>query len=112
MIVKTTVRWRDCEGNILGAVRENDMELPHWGKKRFMRNEIIDFIRTIADEASDRVRKRQRKSFSDYALNSFRVGGIVQIKSKAKNSFINLMDSELSEFINNRVVEYIDDKML
>ena len=45
--VRTIIRWNDEDGCILGAIRESEIDLPKWGKRQFLRNEICRFITTL-----------------------------------------------------------------
>lgn len=95
--VKTTIRWQDSDGNVLGAVFSKDMDLPSWGKKKFMRDEIVSCIKNIIASAANT--PKQPKNFEGYAFNAFRTGKIIQIKSKTVGSYINLRDNDLSHFM-------------
>jgi hypothetical protein len=96
-IVKTTIRWQDNDGNILGAVREKQIELPQWGKKRPMREEIRSFIADLESSAASA--PEQPNNFAGYAFKAFSKDNIVSIKSKTARSFIHLKGDELHNFL-------------
>jgi hypothetical protein len=95
--VKTTIRWQDEDGNVLGAIREREINLPKWGKRDPMRKEIITFLTDLKESASRTTERPE--SFADYAFKAFRTGKVIQVKSKTNGSFINLKGSELSRFM-------------
>lgn len=100
--VKTTIRWQDSDGNVLGAIREQQLDLPRWGKKEPMRREILDFIAELERSASSI--QEQPKSFAGYAFKAFETSRIIQIKSKTEKSYINMRGEYLSRFLQERVL--------
>lgn len=98
--VKTTIRWQDEDGNVLGACRTQQIDLPKWGKKAFMRNEIAEFLSMLLD-ASQKVESNPSK-FAGYAFKALNRDSIIQIKSRTNGSYINLRDKEVSRFIKER----------
>jgi 5-formaminoimidazole-4-carboxamide-1-beta-D-ribofuranosyl 5'-monophosphate synthetase len=99
--VKTVIKWQDEDGCVLGALRENDIELPKWGKKQFLRDEISRFITNLLWDAN---KIETPKHFKDYAIDSFKVERIVHIKSRTKGSYVSLKGSELSSFLTRSVL--------
>lgn len=99
--VKTVIKWKDEDGCVLGAIRENDIELPKWGKKQFLRDEISRFITNLLWDAN---KVKSPKRFKDYAIGSFQVERIVHIKSRTNGSYISLKDEELSSFLTRSVL--------
>lgn len=99
-IVKTTIRWKDDDGYVLGAIYERNLSLPKWGKKALMRDEIVLCINDLLRLASEVSFPPQ--NFAGHAYKAFKIGNIIQIKSKTDGSFINLRDWELSHFLENR----------
>lgn len=95
--VRTIIRWNDEDGCILGAIRESEIDLPKWGKRQFLRNEICRFITTLIWD--NHTVNKQPKRFRDFALSAFHPDRIIQIKARTKGSFINLKDDELKQFI-------------
>ena len=96
--VKVTVRWHDINGDIVGASKEVNVDLPRWGKWGSMRKEISKLL-------SDLERNLERKSsesvaaLRDYILDAFNLDSIVQIKCRTKGSYLNLKDDKLKEFL-------------
>lgn len=97
--VKTTVRWTDKDGNALGAFCEMDIDLPKWGKRQFLRQEIHDFVIFLDASAKDS-KKRTISTFRDYAFDAFDILRITKIISKTDGSYLSLKDDQLSKFIN------------
>lgn len=95
-LVKTTIRWKDNEGNVLGAFRETQLELPDWGKLRFLRDEARSFIKELLTEA----KSDNPRSFSDYAFNALKHDSIFWIKSKTNGSVLTVKGDDITSFIN------------
>lgn len=95
-IVKTIIRWKDSDGCVLGSIREREIDLPAWGKRKFLRDEINRFIVNLAWD-SHRTGKPER--FIHYALKSFNPSQIVRIQARTKGSYILLKDDELKKFL-------------
>lgn len=95
--VRVTVRWKEPDGNVLGAVRERELNLPGWGKKGPMRREITNFVNSLINES--KAYPEQPQNFAGYAFKAFRTGNIIQIKAKTIGSFINLKGNELESFL-------------
>ena len=93
--VKTTIRWRDSEGNVLGAFRETMIELPGWGKLAFLRKEAREFIDTLLSES----KSNNPKTFADYAFNELDSDRIFWIKSKTLGSCLTIKGNDVSAFI-------------
>lgn len=98
--VKTTIRWQDSDGNVLGSIWEKNIDLPKWGKKALMRDEIVWCIHDLIKSASKT--PKQPNNFAGYAYNAFKTGKIIQIKSRTDGSYINLKDETLSQFMEAR----------
>lgn len=97
--VRTIIRWRDEDGCVLGAVRESEINLPKWGKRHFLRNEVCRFITTLICENQSVT--KQPKRFKDFAMSAFNPNRIIQIKARTNGSSLNLKDDELKQFITN-----------
>lgn len=95
--VRTIIRWSDEDGCVLGAIRESEIDLPKWGKRHFLRNEICRFITTLIWDAHNTPKQPTR--FKDYAYSAFSPDRIIQIKARTKGSFLNLKDESLRQFI-------------
>lgn len=96
--VKVTIRWSDLNGDIVGAVKEVDVDLPAWGKWGKMRQQIMGLL----DELNMELDTRSTASVAalrDYILDAFGLDKIVQIKCRTKGSYLNLKDEKLKEFI-------------
>lgn len=94
--VKTIIRWRDEDGCVLGAVRESEINLPKWGKRHFLRQEINRAIANLRWECSQTGNPRV---FRDYAIKSFSPSQIILIKSRTKGSFVSFKDESLKRFM-------------
>lgn len=94
--VKTTIRWKDNEGNVLGAFRETQLDLPAWGKLRFLRDEARSFIKELLTEA----KSDNPRSFADYAFNALRNDRIFWIKSKTDGSVLTIKGDDVASFLN------------
>ena len=95
--VKTIIRWQDDDGCVLGAIRESQIELPRWGKRQFLRDEVSRFITSLIWD--NHTTTKQPKRFKEFALSAFNPDRIIQIKARTKGSFLNLKDDELKRFI-------------
>lgn len=96
--VKVTIRWSDLNGDIVGAVKEVDVDLPAWGKWGKMRQQIMGLL----DELNVELETRSTASVAalrDYILDAFGLDKIVQIKCRTKGSYLNLKDEKLREFL-------------
>lgn len=96
--VKVTIRWRDMNGDVVGAQKFVTLDLPKWGKWSFMR-------RTIADLLDELVAVYKQDSFDsartlrDYILDAFSIDRIIQIKCRTQGSYLSLKDERLEKFI-------------
>jgi hypothetical protein len=95
--VKIIIKWHDDDDCVLGAVKEVEIDLPKWGKRSFMRNEISRMITSLIWDAHNTPKQPTR--FKDYAYSAFSPDRIIQIKARTKGSFINLKDESLMQFI-------------
>lgn len=96
--VKVTIRWSDLNGDIVGAVKEVDVDLPAWGKWGKMRQQIMGLL----DELNVELETRSTASVAalrDYILDAFGLDKIIQIKCRTKGSYLNLKDEKLREFL-------------
>ena len=93
--VKTTIRWRDSEGNTLGAFREVMLELPDWGKLKYLREEARSFINLLLSER----KSKEPKTFADYAFNALSSDKIFWIKSKTNGSCLTVKGNDVATFI-------------
>lgn len=94
--VKTVIKWQDSDGCILGAIREQDIDLPSWGKRQFLRDEINRFIVSLCWD-NHQIGKPER--FKEYALKAFKPSQIVSVKSRTKGSFVSFKDESLRHFM-------------
>jgi hypothetical protein len=94
--VKTIIRWRDEDGCVLGSIREREIDLPKWGKRHFLREEIN---RHIVNLCWDQHQVGTPERFIEYALKSFNPSQIIRIQSRTKGSYILLKDDELKKFL-------------
>ena len=96
--VKVTIRWSDSNGDVVGAVREADVDFPKWGKWGVMRKQIM----TLLDDLSVEFDEKSTSSvvtLRDYISDAFGLDNIIQIKSRTKGSYLNLKDEKLREFL-------------
>lgn len=94
--VKTVIKWKDSDGCILGAIREQEIDLPKWGKRQFLRDEINRAIVGLCWECHT---TGEPKGFRDFAMRSFKPSQIVLIKSRTKGSYVSFKDDELKRFM-------------
>lgn len=94
--VKTVIKWQDEDGCVLGAIREQEIDLPKWGKRHFLRQEINRAIVNLCWECSQ---TGDPKGFRGYAIKSFSPSQIILIKSRTKGSFVSFKDESLKRFI-------------
>lgn len=94
--VKTVIKWKDSDGCILGAIREQEIDLPKWGKRQFLRQEINRFIVSLCFDAH---KTGYPQRFRDYALKAFKPSQIILIKSRTKGSFVSFKDEALRRFM-------------
>jgi hypothetical protein len=94
--VRTVIKWKDADGCILGAIREQEIDLPKWGKRHFLREEIN---RTIVNLCWEHSQIAGLNGFRDYAMKSFNPSQIVLIKSRTKGSYISFKDEALKRFM-------------
>lgn len=101
--VKTTIRWTDKDGNVLGAVRENDIDLPSWGKAHFLRQEISSVIEALKQD-SQKVGKLD--CFKAFAMFAFCPERIIKAQCRVvgTQSYVSLKDAQLKQFIENMEV--------
>lgn len=99
--VKTTIRWQDKEGCILGAVRENEIDLPQWGKAQFLRQEIQSFIEQLKNDSKKVEKVNCFKSFAMFAFSPERIVK-ASCKVVGKQSYVSLKDNNLKRFIAER----------
>lgn len=95
--VKIVIKWHDEDDCVLGAVKEVEIDLPKWGKRQFLRNEVSRMITSLIWDAH--ITPKQPKRFRDYAFSAFSPDRIIQIKARTKGSFLNLKDETLRKFI-------------
>lgn len=94
--VKTVIKWQDCDGCVLGAVREQEIDLPKWGKRQFLRDEINRMIVSLCWEQHQ---TGNPERFRDYAIKAFKPSQIILIKSRTKGSFVSFKDDALKRFM-------------
>jgi hypothetical protein len=95
--VKTVIRWHDPDGQIVGYLRETEMELPKWGKKKHLRSDINSVIHEL--QTSKNKQRRAAKSLSDFIIKAFDLNNIVQIKSTTQGSRIDLKGEEAVQYV-------------
>lgn len=95
--VKIVIKWHDEDDCILGAVKEVGIDLPKWGKRQFLRNEVLRTITSLIWDSH--TSPKHPKRFKDYAFSAFSPENIIQIKARTKGSFLNLKDDALIKFI-------------
>lgn len=96
--VKVTVRWHDINGDIVGASKEVNVDLPKWGKWGFMRKEISKLLSGLESSMKDKS-SESVTALRDYIMDAFSLDSIVQIKCRTKGSYLNLKDEKLREFL-------------
>lgn len=95
--VKIVIKWHDEDDCILGAVKEVEIDLPKWGKRQFLRDEVSRFITSLIWD--NHTTSKQPKRFKEFAMRAFSPDRIIQIKARTKGSFLNLKDESLRKFI-------------
>lgn len=95
--VKTTIRWIDDEGNVVGAYRETEINLPSWGKALFLRNEIDDFLKTLLKRRN--ATDLTKANLTSVIMKALQTDSIIQIKSTTKGSRISLRDKALDNYL-------------
>lgn len=96
--VKVTIRWSDLNGDVVGAVRETDVDFPSWGKWGTMRKQIMELLDDLSVELDEKSTSSVA-TLRDYITDAFELDRIIQIKSRTKGSYLNLKDEKLKEFI-------------
>lgn len=94
--VKTVIRWHDPDGQIVGYLRETEMELPKWGKKKHLRSDINSVIHELTSKS---MQCRTLNSLSDFIIKAFSLSNIVQIKSSTQGSRIDLKGDEVVQYV-------------
>jgi hypothetical protein len=85
-------------GDVVGAVRETDVDFPSWGKWGVMRKQIMALLDDLSVELDEKSTSSVA-ALRDYILDAFGLDRIIQIKSRTKGSYLNLKDEKLKEFI-------------
>lgn len=96
--VKVTVRWHDINGDVVGACKEVEVDLPAWGKWGFMRKEIAKLLNDL-EHSLESQSTNSVAALRDYILDAFNLDSIIQIKCRTKGSYLNLKDDKLREFL-------------
>lgn len=96
--VKVTIRWRDLNGDIVGAQKFVTLDLPRWGKWSFMRRAIAELLDDL-DDFYRRDTLDNARTLRDYILDAFNIDRIIQIKCRTQGSYLSLKDKKLEKFI-------------
>lgn len=97
-LVKVTIRWTDLNGDVVGAAKEIETDLPKWGKWEPMRklatNMLDDLLRSLEVHSNT-----SATALRDYILDAFNLDSIIKITCRTSGSHFTLKDKPLKDFI-------------
>lgn len=97
-LVKVTIRWTDLNGDVVGAAKEIETDLPKWGKwepmRKLAQNMLDDLLRSLEAHSKTSV-----VALRDYILDAFSLDSIINITCRTRGSHFTLKDKPLKDFI-------------